>query len=376
MLALALSPDQIVGRVALDTVEEQDASGWAVENGAVGDLTPGAVFQDERRRFAQRIVDVQSGQRAVLAVAKQNPVFAVGGAVVGIPIEQVWTDDDIRRAFDQQVVLKAFPERVAGHRDASHILEMNIDRDIAHHIIADRHVTNFLRLFAAAADAADVGGVRRGVIVLQSASDDGDLANRTDSGIDQNIGCRLLVRCHVSFDVAAADLKISNFAFANDDAALIVVADVAVGDVDLVKVEFVKEDSDSRVVIQMAVVDDDVSISLRQHEPVPSLTNGDAGQRRLHRSDQLNAVRLRVSALDLKTVNAGRPLRFPDVGPNRFGRRRTPVSSHDPQRRPRSGHDYPRRASSRDRKRTVLGQRDLNRSRDPVVSRRQFDISG
>ena len=43
---------------------------------------------------------------------------------------------------------------------ASHVLEMNIDVHIAHHIITDGHVTDLLRFFAAPANAADVGRVR------------------------------------------------------------------------------------------------------------------------------------------------------------------------------------------------------------------------
>ena len=121
--------------------------------------------------------------------------------------------------------------------------------------------------------------------MLQSAADNGNLANRTDSGVDQDVCCRILIGGHVSFDVTAADLKIPDFAFADNDAALVVIADVAVGNVDLMKVEFVEEDPDSGVVIQMAVVDDDISISLRQNEPVSSRANGDTSQRRLHRSN-------------------------------------------------------------------------------------------
>ena len=95
---------------ALDIFQEQSAS-VAVENRAPGHVDPPTAPQNQGTLVGQGIEDLPSVERAVTAIG-QHQAVAAAGRVVGIALEEIGTDHDLRAVLDQQVVLVAEEEGI------------------------------------------------------------------------------------------------------------------------------------------------------------------------------------------------------------------------------------------------------------------------
>lgn len=182
--------------------------------------------------------------------------------IARVAVEIIAGDDDMGGVLDAEIVLEPLPKSVASDGDAPGVFDVDVDLDIAHHVVSNGHMSLLGRGVAgslvhagvgAAADDANVGGIWRLVGVLEGAAGDGDFSDGTARGIKENVCRGRSVYSVISLNIAAADLEVSNFTAFADHATAAIVTDVAVCDVGLVEIDGVEKNAGAGVVVKVAV---------------------------------------------------------------------------------------------------------------------------
>ena len=109
--------------------------------------------------------------------------------------------------------------------------------------------------------------------MLYRAAGNGDLSDGTPRCVDQDVRRRRGLLAHISFNVAVADLKVSDVSTPLHHAAPGVIADMRIADVYLMQVHMVEEYSDSTIFVNMTVGDDDITVPACQVDAVPCFAN-------------------------------------------------------------------------------------------------------
>ena len=136
---------------------------------------------------------------------------------------------------------------------------------------------------------------------------------------------------------------------------------MAVGDVDLVQIHAIKINTHAGVEVNVTMTDEYISAALCQMNAVPATRHQHALENRLHRLDQLKAIRLRVRAFHLDIADDGQALMRGYVTLALVRIARATVSADQAKRRPLASHHNPRRAPGTvDPQRPALGQANFD----------------
>src|SRR6185436_9287091 len=113
----------------------------AIENRIPYDVQPVAFVERQPGCAVDDVVQMQTLNGAVAAVAKDDAVLTLGRIVVErIPLQHVGTDDDLLRVLDKQIVGIALPKRVTSDGYAADTDEVNVGLNVGEHIVPDGHI--------------------------------------------------------------------------------------------------------------------------------------------------------------------------------------------------------------------------------------------
>ena len=256
------------------------------------------------------VLNLQTGQRAVLTIDQPDTGTQFLVFVIGIVSKTVRADHQISTVFRKQISVVSAVDVVPLEGNSTSQRQMNVGGLTSNQVSTDAPHSRQMTMLRSTADNSNVrpvGAVGR----LNGVAGDRSFANgpplRT---IDVDFGRRNIGQIRnveraevVVFDVVPGNLQIPNLAVVDADPAEAIVTDVTADDVCLMQIDVVEPDADPRVVIDVTMTDQHIAATLRDVDRIANSANQDTGQRRLHDSTKAHPVGLGVLPFNLNLAD-------------------------------------------------------------------------